>query len=272
MNRLPAVAGSFYEADAVRLRAQIDALIPARASAPKRSFIAAVVPHAGLIYSGRVAGALYEQIEFPQTLIILCPNHTGLGADAAIQSSGSWSTPLGEMQIDEVVAAELMRRAPVLTEDRAAHAREHSLEVQLPFLQILAPDTRFVPICVGRPDFEYCRQIGLAVAETIEAATEAGQTIGILASTDLNHYESQVITMKKDQLVIEAMLARSAEALWRTVLEENISMCGFIPTATALIAAERLGAEHSSLVRHATSGDVNGDYNAVVGYASLLID
>jgi MEMO1 family protein len=266
--RQPAVAGTFYEASPDRLRAQVDACFAANEPGLKQPFIGAVVPHAGLMYSGHVAAAFYDVAELPRRFVILCPNHTGAGHFAAINASGSWRTPLGDVAIDEPLAKSLMAKTRLLSEDASAHAREHSLEVQLPFLQRLLPDFTFVPICLGAHRYDYAEEIGEAIADAIR---DADSPIGILASSDLNHYEDQATTLKKDQAAIDQILARNPEQLWRVVDDRDISMCGFIPTTTMLIAANELGASNARLVKHATSGDINGDYSQVVGYASVLI-
>jgi hypothetical protein len=267
--RPPAVAGSFYEASPDRLRAQVQACLAANPkSESKQHFIGAVVPHAGLMYSGHVAAAFYAQADLPKRFIILCPNHTGLGHFAAINRDGEWRTPLGSVAVDTSLADALMTKSRLLGDDWKAHAREHSLEVQLPFLQQLAGSFTFVPLCLAAPRYAFCEEIGSAIAEV---ATAAGEPIGILASSDLNHYQDQQVTLQKDQRAIDQVLALDPEALWRVVEEEDISMCGFIPTTTMLIAARKLGAANAQLIKHATSGDINGDYSHVVGYAAILI-
>ena len=265
--RPPAVAGSFYEASPDRLRAQVQSCFAANEKvAAKERFISAVVPHAGLMYSGHVAAAFYALAELPRRFIILCPNHTGIGHFAAINREGEWRTPLGTVSIDTPLADALMAKSKLLAEDWKAHTREHSLEVQLPFLQQLLGSFTFVPICLAAPRYALCEEIGNAIAE---AARD--EPIGILASSDLNHYENQEATLRKDQRAIDAVLSLDPEALWRVVDEEDISMCGFIPTTTMLIAAKKLGAANARLIKHATSGDINGDYSHVVGYAAILI-
>lgn len=269
--RAPAVSGSFYEGSADRLRAQVQRCFAANPPvAEKKKAIAGVVPHAGLMYSGHVAAALYARVELQARLIILCPNHTGLGSPAAINRQGTWFTPFGDLTIDTELADSIMARAPSLELDDRAHLREHSLEVQLPFIQYLSPETRFVPICLGTPDFALCQEVGGAIAAAVEAAGGCSE-VGILASSDLNHYQDQETTLRKDQLAIDAVLALDARRLWETVQRDDISMCGFIPTTTMLIAARILGATNAELVKHATSGDINRDYGAVVGYASMVI-
>lgn len=268
--RPPAVAGMFYEGTPDRLRAQVDACFAANPPAPaaKERFLGAVVPHAGLMYSGHVAAAFYALADLPKRLIILCPNHTGAGHFAAINREGAWRTPLGEVAIDTPLADALMSKSQLLAEDARAHAREHSLEVQLPFLQRVLPDFTFVPICLGAHRYDFAEEIGRAIAEVVK---EEKEPIAILASSDLNHYEDQRTTMRKDQLAIDEVLKRNPRELWRVVDEYDVSMCGFIPTTTMLIATNALGASDARLIKHATSGDVSGDYARVVGYASIVV-
>jgi AmmeMemoRadiSam system protein B len=267
--RPPAVAGAFYEGTAPRLRAQVEACFAAN-PAPERKerFIGAVVPHAGLMYSGHVAAAFYARAELPRRFVILCPNHTGAGHFAAINREGAWRTPLGDVPIDTPLADALMAQTPLFAEDARAHAREHSLEVQLPFLQYLLDDFTFVPICLGAHRYDYAEEVGRAIATVLKNESEP---IGILASSDLNHYEDQQTTLRKDQLVIDEVEKREPRELWRVVDEFDVSMCGFIPSTAMLVAVNALGATEARLIKHATSGDVNGDYSQVVGYASLLI-
>jgi AmmeMemoRadiSam system protein B len=268
--RLPAVAGSFYEGTPDRLRAQVARCFAANPpQTAKQKCRAAVVPHAGLMYSGHVAAALYDAVELPRRFIILCPNHTGAGHFAAINRDGAWRTPFGDAAIDTTLADALMQRTPLLAEDARAHAREHSLEVQLPFLQqLLGDDFTFVPICLGAHRYDVAEEIGKAIAEVVAGA---GEEIAILASSDLNHYENQQTTLRKDQMAIDQVLALDPRELWRVVNDQNISMCGFIPTTTMLVAANALGAKSARLVKHATSGDINGDYSHVVGYAAVVV-
>jgi AmmeMemoRadiSam system protein B len=266
--RPPAVAGSFYEASPERLRAQVEACFAENPkTAGRERFVGAVVPHAGLMYSGHVAAAFYAVAELPKRFIILCPNHTGIGHFAAINREGDWRTPLGSVPVDTALADVLLSKTRLLGDDWKAHAREHSLEVQLPFLQQLVGDFTFVPICLAAPNYAFCEEIGNAIAEVIQ-----NQPVGILASSDLNHYEDQQVTLRKDQQAIDQVLALDPQSLWRVVEEEDISMCGFIPTTTMLIAAKKLGARNARLIKHATSGDINGDYSHVVGYAAIIVN
>jgi AmmeMemoRadiSam system protein B len=265
--RPPAVAGTFYEGTADRLRKQVDACFVDAVPEKKERFIGAVVPHAGLMYSGHVAAAFYGLAELPKRFVILCPNHTGLGHFAAINREGAWRTPLGDVAIDSRLADAIMSKTKLLAEDWRAHAREHSLEVQLPFLQRLLPDFTFVPICLGAHRYDYAEEIGRAIAEVLKEERD----VAILASSDLNHYEDQNTTLRKDQIAIDQVLALNPRELWRVVDEYDVSMCGFIPTTAMLVAANELGATKARLIKHATSGDINGDYGHVVGYASILV-
>ncbi len=269
VTRPPAVAGTFYEGTPERLTAQVAACLAENPeSEAMERFIGAVVPHAGLMYSGHVAAAFYARAALPRRFIILCPNHTGFGHFAAINRQGHWRTPLGSVPIDTPLADALMEKSHLLAEDDRAHAREHSLEVQLPFLQQLDRDFTFVPICLGANRYDYCEGIGSAIGAVVAAA---GEPVGILASSDLNHYEDQKTTLRKDQLAIDEIVKLDPHGLWRVVEESDISMCGFIPATTMLIAANQLGAKHARLIKHATSGDINGDYSHVVGYAAIVI-
>ncbi|MBI2213100.1 MAG: AmmeMemoRadiSam system protein B [Acidobacteria bacterium] len=274
MERQPAVAGTFYEGSAARLTAQVAACFEKASvlSDTKLPMIGAIVPHAGFIYSGHVAAELYASVALPSRFVILCPNHTGRGRGVAINSEGSWITPLGKVRVDEPLAAELRTASPLFEEDSAAHAREHSLEVQLPLLQHLLGDRfTFVPVCMMTPSYAVCAEAARAIAHTITEHRKRGETIGIIASSDMNHYLDQSTTLMKDQRAIDEILRLDPKALWNVVHHEEISMCGYIPATTMLIAARELGATRATLIRHATSGDVSGDYGYVVGYASIVI-
>jgi AmmeMemoRadiSam system protein B len=228
-----------------------------------------VVPHAGYVYSGHVAGAVYARLEMPRRFLMLCPNHTGMGEPLAIMSSGSWLTPLGEAAIDGELAGQLKREFPALREDESAHAGEHALEVQIPFLQKLAPEFAFVPIAVGAGRLELLTELGAKIASVLRALPE--REVLIVASSDMNHYEDDTRTRAKDRMAIDRMLALDPAGLWQTVQREQISMCGFGPAVAMLSAACELGASRAELVKYATSGDVSGDRNLVVGYAGIVV-
>ena len=264
--RHPAVAGRFYPGDPKVLLRDVKSYTGA--GGEKVSALGCVVPHAGYLYSGHVAGAVYSRLELPRRYVILCPNHTGAGEPLAIMSAGKWRTPLGEARIDQALAGELMRSYPWLAEDAAAHRAEHALEVQLPFLQALQPEFSFVPIALGTANYEVLASLGEAMATVLEAQEE--QTL-IIASSDMNHYESDAITRVKDGKAIEKLVSMDARGLYDVVAREDISMCGFGPAVTMLSATARLGAKSAELVKYATSGDVSGDRSAVVGYAGVVV-
>jgi MEMO1 family protein len=266
MVRHPAVAGRFYPKHRDTLLKDVNSyLTPQAATIPA---LGCVAPHAGYIYSGAVAGTVYAQIDLPQRIIILCPNHTGKGRPLAIMSSGTWETPLGQVPIDSPLADALKKRFPHLTEDADAHRTEHAIEVELPFLQARRPDFTFVPIALGTGQFEVLEKLGEAVADTIHAHAEK---ILIVASSDMNHYENDAITRIKDHKAIERMLALDPRGLFEVVMREDISMCGFGPAVVMLTASKRLGATSAELIKYATSGDVSGDREMVVGYAGIVV-
>lgn len=268
--RQPAVAGRFYPANAQRLRVDIESYLepPHNASEQMIPALGCVVPHAGYMYSGHVAGAVYRRLELPRRMVILCPNHTGLGEPLAIMSAGAWRTPLGDAEIDNELASELKAQMPLLSEDVEAHRAEHALEVQLPFLQVLAPDFRFVPITVGTGNFEVLSALGIAIAKVISAQDDK---VLIIASSDMNHYENDAITRVKDRRALDQLLARDPRGLYDVVRDFDISMCGYGPATIMLTAAGKLGATQAELIRYATSGDISGDREQVVGYAGVAV-
>lgn len=267
MIRPPAVAGRFYPDDPGRLRAAVDSFL-AGGEERKIRARACMVPHAGYVYSGAVAGEVYRQLEIPARVILLGPRHFPRGASLAILSDGAWQTPLGMAPIDHLLAEKISRAFPLLREDAVAHSTEHSLEVQLPFLQRLAPAFAFVPIVIGPAQWEQLEALGRALAAVVAAE---GEPVLLLASSDMNHYESDAVTRVKDHKAIDQILALEPRKLFDTVRDEKISMCGYAAAVATLIAARELGATRAELVRYATSGEVNGDMNEVVGYAGMTI-
>jgi len=273
MIRPPAVAGAFYPSDARGLARQIDGFTNAATPAPAAASakIAArgcVVPHAGYMYSGHVAGAVYAAIEIPARCILLGPRHFPRGEAMAILTEGSFATPLGEAQIDSELARKLAYECPRLREDAVAHEREHSLEVQIPFLQRLTGDFRFVPVVLATDRYPAIEELGHAIARVVAARKEP---VLVIASSDMNHYESDAITRAKDERAIARILALDPQGLYDTVRREQISMCGYAATVAMLVAVRELGASEALLVRYATSGDINGDRERVVGYAGIVI-
>jgi len=268
--RHPAVAGRFYPRDPDDLRTEAHGYLSQATSAnqaPSKA-IGCIAPHAGYIYSGHVAGAVFARVEIPQRCIVLCPNHTGMGRALAIMSEGAWETPLGDVPIDTQLATALKQRFLALQEDSAAHRAEHAVEVELPFLQLRQPELKFVPIALGTWQFEPLEQLGKALADVIGAQKDL---VLIVASSDMNHYESDTITRVKDHRAIERILTLDPRGLYDVVTQQNISMCGFGPAVAMLTAARQLGAKSAELVKYATSGDVSGDRDRVVGYAGVVV-
>ena len=264
--RTPAVAGRFYPRRADELLRDIHNYTTA--SEPAIAAIGCVVPHAGYMYSGHVAGAVYSRLEVPKRCVVLCPNHTGIGHPLAIMTQTPWLTPLGEIVADTQLGSALLHAFPLLQEDSSAHRAEHAIEVQLPFLQTRQPDMSIVPIAIGTSDFDLLQGLGETLAKVVAAQPE--KTL-LIASSDMNHYESDAVTRVKDRKAIERVLALDPRGLWDVVTNEDISMCGFGPAIVMLTAAKRLGATSATLVKYATSGDVSGDRDQVVGYAGIIV-
>ena len=280
MIRQPAVAGQFYSRTPEVLAAEV-----ARHMAPSivpRQARAIISPHAGLMYSGSVAGAVYSRIILPRTVILIGPNHTGFGPAVSVYPEGAWLIPGGELSVDREFTSEILARYPTAQADTSAHRFEHCLEVQLPFLWHMRsrtsdpPPLTIVPVVLRTTRDDILRELGLRLADIIEAlsrTTRSDAATGplLIASTDMNHYESDRRTREKDQLAIEAIQALNPEGLTAVVRSQGISMCGVGPTAAVLHTACRLGATGASLIRYATSGEVSGDFDRVVGYAGFVI-
>jgi hypothetical protein len=220
------------------------------------------------MYSGHVAGAVYSELKIPNRCIVMCPNHTGKGQPLSIMSNGEWKTPLGRVPINSELANSLKAKFSLLAEDTEAHRVEHAVEVQLPFLQVCKSDFTFVPIALGIRQFEILEAMGLAIAEVVAQQSEP---ILIVASSDMNHYENDRVTRLKDRKAIDQILALNPRGLFDVVTQEEISMCGFGPAVAMLTATKQLGAKHTRLVKYATSGDISGDRDMVVGYAGVLV-
>ena len=266
MIRNPVVAGQFYPASASELKAMIKGMVDEKVE--KEEVIGLISPHAGYIYSGPVAGAAISRIKFKDTFIIIGPNHTGSGKPFSIMTDGTWQTPLGKVEIDSELGKKLLANSRYLQEDKAAHFYEHSIEVQLPFLQYFKPDFKLVPIVLAYAGGAIYKEIGKELAKSVK---ELNKKVVIIASSDMTHYEPQTSAQRKDSQAIEAILDLDEDELLKRVDKFNISMCGFAPAVSLIVAAKELGAKKAELVKYQTSGDTTGDYSSVVGYAGIII-
>ena len=277
--RMPAVAGAFYPSSPESLRMEIEncflhrigpGRLPRKIEGEKRPpFL--IAPHAGYVYSGPVAAHGYLQLEDrakPEVVVVLGPNHYGVGSSVSVYPEGEWVTPLGSVEIDSKLAMKLADLSDVFTLDELSHAREHSIEVQIPFLQYVLGEFKLVPICILDQGFETCVKVGRALAEALKDY----ENFLVVASTDLTHYEPDEIAKRKDELALEKVINLDVEGLYEVILRHDISMCGYGPVAAVLEASKGLGAQKAQILKHATSGDVTGDRSAVVGYASVKIE
>ncbi len=265
MLREAVVAGRFYPASTVKLRGMIASMIDE--IKPKEDVIGLILPHAGYIYSGSVAGETISRVRLKDTFIILGPNHTGMGKAFSIMTRGIWRTPLGDVEIDLELAENIMVLSNYLEKDSDAHRYEHSIEVQLPFLQYFKKDIKLVPIVLAQADGAVYKEVGKAIAGAVK---KTNREVIIIASSDMTHYESQTLAKEKDNQAIEAMLALNEDELIEKVERLKISMCGYAPAVSLITAVKALGARKAELVRYQTSGDTTGDYSSVVGYAGII--
>jgi len=266
MIRKPVVAGQFYPQTEASLRKMLSGLI--EPVSEKQDAIGVVMPHAGYVYSGVVAGATISKVELKKTVIILGTNHTGAGERFSIMTDGSWMTPMGEVKIDTEIAKSILKECPLLKEDTLAHMYEHSIEVELPFLQYLKSDIKIVPIVISQAKLSEYQKLGQDLANGFKKVGRPGL---FMASTDMTHYESKESAEEKDRLAINAILELDEEKLSKVVKEKDISMCGVSPTCALLAVCKNLGAKKAGLVKYQTSGDTSGDYSSVVGYAGMII-
>ncbi|HEU4402678.1 MAG TPA: AmmeMemoRadiSam system protein B [Candidatus Polarisedimenticolia bacterium] len=268
MIRRPAVAGRFYPAEQAALRNELRDMTHGKKPPAEPRGLALMVPHAGYVYSGRVAAATYTSVRLPSRVVVLCPNHTGQGEPIAVMDRGSWELPLGMAPIDNPLATAILARCASARVDEEAHRAEHSLVVQIPFLQFLVEDLRFVPICVGTMRLTLLLELGRAVGDAIRA--DGGEVL-LVISSDMSHYVPVEEAERQDRKALDRVLALDPEGLHSVVLREEISMCGVAPAVAGLEAARQLGARQGRLVTYATSGDKNGDYQSVVGYAGVAV-
>ena len=268
MIREPVVSGQFYPGSAQGLRKQIESFVDKNAK--REEAIAAVLPHAGYVYSGRVAVETVSCINLKDTFIILGPNHTGRGEAFSIMTDGSWKTPLGEIRIDERLAKEILKDSGYLSQDSDAHLYEHSIEVELPILQYFKSDFKIVPIVVAPQEKRTYERIGTELAGTLKRLNIQDKVI-IIASSDMTHYEPQEQAKNKDMQAIDAILKLDYDLLLERIANLDITMCGYVPVTIMLVIAKAMGAKKSTLIKYETSGQASGDYSSVVGYAGIII-
>jgi AmmeMemoRadiSam system protein B len=277
--RRPTVAGTFYEGNAEALKVQVENCflhnfgpkkLPKVNNAGPREILGLLCPHAGYVYSGSVAANAFLELALdgkPDVVVILGPNHTGYGSALSVMNEGAWRTPFGDAEIDTEVANELVKETSILDVDEVAHRHEHSIEVQLPFLQYLYGDKfRFVPVCFLMQDLESAMEVGRALVEVL-----ANRNAVVIASSDFTHYESQANVNRKDLATLKAVEALDAKQLYATIEAQNVSACGCAPIAALMTYAKGLGAQKAELLSHRTSGDITGDTSSVVGYAAVAI-
>jgi len=277
--RFPYHAGSFYAGTKEKLKKQIKecflygfgpGALPTVNAVYHQRIQAVICPHAGYVYSGAVAANGYYELfrgEKPESIIIIGPNHTGFGSDVSIMTDGMWRTPLGDVRIDTELAKTIQNSSNTININDHAHVYEHSIEVQLPFLQYLYGDKfKFVPICMMNQDLGTSYDVGNSIVEAI-----SGKNVVIIASTDFSHYESQETAKRKDQIAIEAVLKLDEAKLQNVVKSYDMSMCGYGPVSATIFAAKKIDVKNSKLLCYATSGDITDDLSQVVGYASLVM-
>jgi AmmeMemoRadiSam system protein B len=275
--RRPTQAGTFYEGTAESLKRQIEncflhelgpGKIPEVVKAGPRHVLGLVCPHAGYMYSGPVAAHAYYKLASdskPDVAVIFGPNHKGYGSALAVMNEGSWHTPLGDIEVDSDIADQIAHESRIVDVDESAHRFEHSIEVQLPFLQYLYGSSfKIVPICFLMQDLSSAREVGKATAKVL-----AGKNAVIIASSDMTHYESQQSASRKDRLVLEAVEVMDETKLYSIIETQGMTVCGYGPIIALITAAKNLGAKEAKLLCYKTSGDVIGDYSSVVGYAAV---
>ena len=265
--RQPAVADRFYPGSPKVLSKSITELFPLPLNAKKSKALAVVAPHAGYVYSGGLAAETLCAVEIPETVIILGPNHHGQGAPISL-STETWDMPLGKVAVDNEIADHLLKNSLHIKVDEIAHKYEHSLEVQVPFLQMLQKELRIVPLVLSQISYPLCEEVALSLAKAIKACKK---DVLLVASSDMSHYEPRRLSEKKDRSALKCIERMDPYELYRTVLDNHISMCGVIPVVIAILAAKACGAKQSNLIGYTDSGYVSGDTNQVVGYAGVVI-
>jgi AmmeMemoRadiSam system protein B len=267
--RRPAVAGQFYPGHPAELLAAVQRMLAEAETVPAPAR-GAIAPHAGYVYSGRTAARVFAAIEVPRRVVVVCPNHTGEGGalqGGSVWAVGVWQTPVGDVAVDETLAAQLLAACRLLEDDPDAHRREHAVEVMLPFLLARRPDVVVCPIVLAWADWPRCRELGEALAAAVRGSDEP---VLLLASSDMNHYEAAEVGKRKDALALAEVEKLDGESLLEVTRRHHVTMCGRAPAASVLHAARLLGAERAEVVDYSHSGMVTGDDDAVVGYAGVI--
>lgn len=268
MRRLPVVAGQFYPADSATLANDVGGFLALADEREKELTLLAMVPHAGYVFSGGICGKTLGEANLSGRVLLLGPNHTGRGAKIAVWADGSWKIPGGEVSVDGELAAAVIASHPSVVADTAAHESEHSLEVVLPFLHALDQTCRVTPVCISEYRLDVLADVGRCIAEAIRNLDEP---VTIVVSSDMSHFVSQEEAREQDTSALEQALKLSPEALYATVRDRGISMCGVLPMTLGLFIVRELGASHARLVAYGTSGNVTGDMDNVVGYAGVIV-
>ncbi len=275
--RRPTVAGQFYEGDAEALRAQIkncflhkigpQKLPEVNLNSKPRNIVGLICPHAGYMYSGPVAASAFYELALdgkPDTVVLLGPNHTGYGGALSLMNEGVWRTPLGDIEINTEIANQITQETSLIDVDELAHRREHSIEVQLPFLQFLYGNAfKIVPICFLMQDYDSAVEVGMALEEVLDATNTV-----VIASSDMTHYEPAKTAAAKDQAALKAVTDMDAKRFYETVEAKNVTACGYAPI-TALITYANGVCAKAELLNYHNSGDITGDHSSVVGYAAV---
>ena len=268
MDRRPVVAGQFYPGTQVQLEAQVRDCLSQGGPKASDPTMLAMVPHAGYVFSGSVAGKTLARANLAGTVLLLGPNHTGLGGPFSLWAQGRWLIPGGVVHVDTALAQALAKAEPRLTPDREGHVREHSLEVLLPFLHSINPDIHIVPLAVAEPVLEVLLGVARKIAGVLR---KWEQPVSIVVSSDMSHYITHELATEKDKAALEKIVALDPEELFRVVRRDKISMCGVLPMTLGLAVCRELGARQAEITAYATSGEVSGDYDRVVGYAGALV-
>lgn len=265
--RKPAVAGYFYPSDSKELLLEIEEYMPTKGTL---NAYGAICPHAGYVYSGHVAGAVYSKLKPKKYYVLLGPNHTGYGADVSVMTEGYWEIPFGKLGVYSELALKITEKSQIAKKDTQAHLYEHSLEVQLPFIYKLNPSAKIVPITLKMIDIKACRELAESLSSAIKELEIVNDTL-IVSSTDMSHYLPDDLARKVDSLAAEKIKNFDPEGLYNTVISHKISMCGFLPTVTMLFATKMLGAKEVLIVKYATSAEISRDYDRVVGYLGAIV-